>query len=323
MRVDVEYLRRKYDEFNKTLFGGILGECDFAAFITGKGSEGRVLGWFCVTARGIKYNRSTRRLYVEVNELDSKGYSWGTHRKYINRSNFDELCKPLIKLNDNYDWNEYSMDLVLIHEMCHYANYVDGYYPGRSHGKEFMKWARIVEEASGGKYTVDKVATSETMKNVELSQKFKDKREKRKQNKISKLKVKICISQDEEYWIVPATTDGPIESTDNEPTRILGRYVINDPEFSKELLEFGYHVIRATYLRYTITKENATYAYNFITKYLEKHDSVESTVGNKEKGMFESIVLEVIDDINGDFEEDGDVIPGMNLGIYTVDEFDI
>ena len=55
MTPTVEWMARKYDEMNQTLFGGELGACSFKIFTTGKGSQGGVLGWFRITTNSIRY----------------------------------------------------------------------------------------------------------------------------------------------------------------------------------------------------------------------------------------------------------------------------
>ena len=39
----VEWMEQKYQEMNKLLFNGKLGQCNFAIFTSGKGSQGGVL----------------------------------------------------------------------------------------------------------------------------------------------------------------------------------------------------------------------------------------------------------------------------------------
>ena len=43
---NIQWMAKKYEEMNQELFYGQLGDCDFGIFTTGKGSEGRTLGWF-------------------------------------------------------------------------------------------------------------------------------------------------------------------------------------------------------------------------------------------------------------------------------------
>ena len=59
----VEWMTARYAEMNNELFGGELGECSFAIFTTGRGSEGGTLGWFKITGRGIYINRYSRKMY--------------------------------------------------------------------------------------------------------------------------------------------------------------------------------------------------------------------------------------------------------------------
>lgn len=178
-----EWMAEKYDEMNSLLFGGKLMDCDFGIFTTGRGSEGGVLGWFKITGRNIKGRRSTRRLF--------KRYGWDTID--INRSNFVELCKPRIELNGNYSGKEESFLTTLVHEMCHYYTYMNGYMPAQAHGREFKMACAMVQSESGGRFTIQRVATSEQMSGLELSDEMKEKRKKRLESKKSKTTVLI-------YW---------------------------------------------------------------------------------------------------------------------------
>lgn len=59
----VEWMGKKYNEMNMQLFNNELGDCNFAIFTTGRGSEGGVLGWFKITAKNIRANRSDRHMF--------------------------------------------------------------------------------------------------------------------------------------------------------------------------------------------------------------------------------------------------------------------
>lgn len=190
-----EWMAEKYDEMNSLLFGGKLMDCDFGIFTTGRGSEGGVLGWFKITGRNIKGRRSTRRLF--------KQYGWDTID--INRSNFVELCKPRIELNGNYSGKEESFLTTLVHEMCHYYTYMNGYMPAQAHGREFKMACAMVQSESGGRFTIQRVATSEQMSGLELSDEMKEKRKKRLESKKSKTTVLIYWDRDGRTKLVTTT----------------------------------------------------------------------------------------------------------------------
>lgn len=192
---NVQWMSEKYDEMNSLLFDGELMECDFGVFTSGRGSEGGVLGWFKMTGKNLKGRRSTRRLF--------KRYGWDEIN--INRGNFVELCKPRIELNGNYSGKEESFLTTLVHEMCHYYTYMDGYMPVQAHGREFRSICSTVQMKSNGRFTIQRVATAEQMSGLELSDEMKEKRQKRLENKKSKTTVLIYWDRDGKIKLVTTT----------------------------------------------------------------------------------------------------------------------
>ena len=171
-RPNVEWMAAKYAEMNSLLFNGELGECDFAIFTTGKGSEGGTLGWFKIKGRNIRADRYSRRMFVN-----------GWERVNINRNNFVSLCHPTIELNGNYTGTEHGFLATLVHEMCHYYTYMNGYCPRQGHGREFKDIGYVVSSRSNGMFTIQRLASAEQMSELELSAEMKAKREKRLSNK--------------------------------------------------------------------------------------------------------------------------------------------
>ena len=155
----VEWMNQKYDEMNDLLFGGKLGKCFFGIFTTGKGSEGRTLGWFRMTGRNLRINRYNRRIF--------KRYGYGDE-VYADSSNFFEVCEPKIELNGNYTGTEHAFLATLVHEMCHYYTYMNGYAPKQGHGREFKEIGYIVSSRSNGMFTIQRLATAEEMTELKL-----------------------------------------------------------------------------------------------------------------------------------------------------------
>lgn len=169
----VEWMTAKYAEMNDQLFGGQLGECSFAIFTSGRGSEGGTLGWFKITGHGIRIRRYNRRMF--------KYNGWDEIN--IDRKNFAALCQPQIELNGNYSGTEHGFLATLVHEMCHYYTYMYGYAPKQGHGREFKEIGMIVSSRSNGLFTIQRLASAEQMSELELSDEMKAKREKRLNNK--------------------------------------------------------------------------------------------------------------------------------------------
>lgn len=182
----VEWMAQKYQEMNEQLFNGALGECNFNIFTTGRGSQGGTLGWFKIAARGIRVDRYSRRMFKRI--------GWDT--EYIDKHNFVNLCWPTIELNGNYSGTEHGFLATLVHEMCHYYTYMNGYCPKQGHGIEFKQIGSIVSSRSNGLFTIQRLATAEEMNELELNDEMKAKRDKRLANKKASVTAVIVFTQE-------------------------------------------------------------------------------------------------------------------------------
>ncbi len=191
------WMAEKYAEMNDLLFDGKLMGCDFGIFTTGRGSEGRVLGWFKITGKNIRVKNSTRRMF--------RRYGWD--EEDIDRNNFVELCQPRIELNGNYSGKEESFLTTLVHEMCHYYTYMNGRAPRQAHGTEFKNICSIIQYKSNGRFTIQRVASAEQMSGLELNDEMKEKRQRRIDNKKSKTTVVIYWDRDGKTKLVTTTSD--------------------------------------------------------------------------------------------------------------------
>ena len=191
-----EWMTKWYDIMNKRLFNGELGDCILRPFTTGKGSNGRTLGWFKITASNIKVDRSTRRIFK------SDYYS----RQYVDRSSFPSICKPCIELNANYSASEDSWLNTLVHEMCHYYTYMYGYAPKQGHGPEFREIGAIVSSKSNGLITIQRLASAEEMTHFDLDADIKQKNQERLDRKKSNLNVCVIILDNKQVRLVTTTS---------------------------------------------------------------------------------------------------------------------
>lgn len=176
----VNWMAEKYDEMNAKLFGGQLDQCDFNIFTSGRGSQGRTLGFFRMNGRGLKIEIATRKMFRH-NEW------FPNDKEYVNKSNFYSVCRPSIELNGNYSGTEHAFLGTLVHEMCHYYTYMNGYAPKQGHGTEFRNIAYRVSYKSNGEFSIQRLASAEEMQNFELSDEMKAKQEKRLSNKKASL----------------------------------------------------------------------------------------------------------------------------------------
>ena len=181
-----QWMAEKYAEMNSQLFGGKLGECNFGVFTTGRGMEGGTLGWFKITSRNIRVDRYSRRMF--------KTTRWD--KVYVNKENFYYMCQPKIELNGNYFGTEHSFLATLVHEMCHYYTYMNGYCPRQGHGREFKEIGMIVSSRSNGMFTIQRLATAEEMNELELNDEMKAKRAKRLANKKASVTAVIAFTQE-------------------------------------------------------------------------------------------------------------------------------
>lgn len=196
MKPTTEWMTKWYDIMNQRLFNGELGACILRPFTTGKGSNGRTLGWFKITASNIKVDRSTRRIFK------SDYYS----RQYVDRSSFPSICKPCIELNANYSAPEDSWLNTLVHEMCHYYTYMYGYAPKQGHGPEFREIGAIVSSKSNGLITIQRLASAEEMTHFDLDANIKQKNQERLDRKKSNLNVCVIILDNKQVRLVTTTS---------------------------------------------------------------------------------------------------------------------
>lgn len=223
-----DWMEEKYQEMNRLLFNGELGDCQFGLFTTGEGSQGGVLGWFKITGRNMKVRRSTRRMFYRNWQGDVD----------ITRDNFVYYCQPRIELNANYHGKEESFLTTLVHEMCHYYTYMDGKAPVQAHGREFKMACAMVQSTSGGRFTIQRVATAEQMSGLELNDEMKEKRQKRLDNKKSKTTILVYWDRNGRTKLV-TTTDKRLVNhiKSNEYSKLI---VSNDTNLFEMLYNLRY-----------------------------------------------------------------------------------
>ena len=227
----VEWMTAKYAEMNDQLFGGQLGECSFAIFTSGRGSEGGVLGWFKITGRNIRIRRYNRRMFKYA----------GWDEINIDRKNFVQLCQPQIELNGNYSGTEHGFLATLVHEMCHYYTYMNGYAPKQGHGREFKDIGYLVSSRSNGLFTVQRLASAEQMSEMELNDEMKAKREKRLANKKSSVTAVIVFTQEGKIKLTMTSNQDVIRRIDMVESG-YGEKVVktNDANIIEYLFNKGY-----------------------------------------------------------------------------------
>ena len=226
-----DWMAEKYDEMNNQLFGERLMECGFEVFTKGAGMEGGVLGWFCITGTNIRVKRNNRRIFKQT----------GWNEINVDRDNFVELCKPVIKLNGNYHGTEHSFLATLVHEMCHYYTYMNGYAPVQSHGREFKEIGAIVSARSKGMFSIQRLASAEEMNEMSLNADMKQKKAKRLANKKSSVSALLVLANNGEVRLTISSNNGLLQSIKREEER-RGEdvFISNDVEVIEYLFNKGF-----------------------------------------------------------------------------------
>jgi predicted SprT family Zn-dependent metalloprotease len=328
------WMKENYNRFNQELFDGELGDCEFKIFTTGRGSQGKTLGMFQLTGSNLYANRYSdfgnpyaRRMYVI--KLGEK--------QYIYNDNFVEECRPVISLNGHYSGEESSLQATLVHEMCHYRDYMDGYCPKQGHGPRFREIAQEVSQRSNGMFTIQRVASAETMLGYKLDDEMVQKRKQRAENRISNSTaiVVFCETGETRLSIVSSNNKSLI-------SEIYGSYkygynkgtaieilMSDDPQLIQKLQILGFRKILRTHRywpiktpvvgemirsyphRYLMTPEEAKKIR--IDMGIEKRES-KVTIGD----IVESVINEYVNEIEND-----NAIPvtGLDLGAESPFEY--
>lgn len=312
-RPDAGWMSRKYDEMNQLLFNGSLGDCGFIIFTSGKGSQGRTLGTFTMTAKGLKCDRFTRDIYRET---ATDGIYMSVN---VGRHNFERVCQPQIALNGNYIGTEYGFLATLVHEMCHYFTYMNGIAPTQAHGSEFYRIGKIVSERSGGLFTVQRLATAEEMEHLDLSDEMKEKKEKRVANK----KASVCAVFD---FRTPSDVHLTITKSQELIDNIcsFGRgnrdsekiILTRDSNLIDLLFSKGYNKSLRTWRYWTITDNEILSALDSADKQVIKNPRMNECKKSLDEIISEAINKVVMERVD-DSESAIDILPGMNLGLSS------
>ena len=226
-----DWMAEKYDEMNNQLFGGRLMECKFEVFTKGAGMEGGVLGWFCITGTNIRVKRNNRRIFKQT----------GWNEIFVERDNFVELCRPVIKLNGNYHGTEHSFLATLAHEMCHYYTYMNGYAPVQSHGREFKEIGAIVSARSKGMFSIQRLASAEEMNEMSLNTDMKEKKAKRLANKKASVSALLVLANNGQVKLTISSNNDLLKSIKKEEER-RGEdvFISNNAEVIEYLFNKGF-----------------------------------------------------------------------------------
>ena len=181
----VDWMSKKFNEMNALLFDCVLKPCKLSIFTKGKGSRGNTLGWYHFKPEyGAYYERTSKGWQAYFK--DSEG-----NKLVITEEDYNYFFNPEIKLNGNYNWTEKAALSTLVHEMCHYYTFRNGFAPRQAHGPEFRKIAAEVSMKSNDFFIVERLAKAEQMSEMEFTDSMKAFNDKRASKGIHVIKLEF------------------------------------------------------------------------------------------------------------------------------------
>ena len=292
---DTQWMSEKYNEMNQKLFNGSLGGCKISIFTTGKGSQGRTLGYFRF-GRSIKVNSYNRRMYIGSSYL-------------ITKDNFVNECLPEIALNGNYTGTEYAFLNTLVHEMCHYYTYMNGIAPTQAHGREFRYIGDIVCNRSNGFFVIQRLASAEEMENYVLSDEMKQKRINRENNKKSNITAIFDFKTNGEVRLTTTSSQDLIDIIcKNKSMTPSNKIVISkDANLINLLFDLGYKKNFRTWRYWNVENKD----------WLKKLNDMDIKVIKESKNLTDNIISEVLNRYFESKENFIEITPDMNLGLES------
>ena len=177
---------------------------------------------------------------------------------------------------------------------------MNGICPKQGHGPEFRQIASYVSYKSNGKITIERLANAEKMSNFDLDDEFKEKRERRVQNKINRLQCIIIETNSNEHELTLSSNDDVIKKVIDYYTNKCKRILWSaDSNLIKILYDFGYKKNFRTYRYWTIKPNewDKIKDYNFVT-INEKTPAMANTVTLNENDIREIIENTIMELIN-------------------------
>ena len=311
----IEWMENRYNEMNRKLFGNYLGECNFSFY-----SNSKSLGSFCTTNRNsseykIMVWKDSRQMFIRL----SSGICYD-----INRSNFFSYCNPTIYLNNGYRGTEYGFLSTLVHEMCHYYTYMNGYSPKQAHGKEFKAIGKTVEFRSNGLFTIQRLATAEEMEHYEMGSEMKQKLDDKNERLKNRMNVVFLMYGDDFAHLFMTTSLKTFKDfisyrkyyNDNFDRAII----CHDNDFINYLFNLGYkNNFRSINRYYAIRDKNILDMLKDSNMELEIIENVrESNMIRRNDTIISEVINNFINEVIFDDSEEFVVITSdMDLGQYS------
>lgn len=289
----VEWMKVRYKEMNDLLFNGELGSCDFKIFTIGNGSQGRKLGFFMMQATNLSYNKKTRKMFYTDIYFDNIP---------ITHSNFAKICRPLIAINGNYHGTECAFLNTLVHEMCHYLDYMSGIYPRNKHGKGFKEIAENIrfKLESYGLLKIEQFASTEQKEQIELDSHIRDKQIKKKEKKMSSIQAVFQFYKTGTIELTTTSSDELVQyiidkmNDDKYNFGITKIEIVKDMELINTLYNNGYLVNMRKWRTWDVTNEKWLGMLNNVEKetiYQHKYGLRTESI---KRNSYDKIITEVI-----------------------------
>lgn len=312
MKPTVEWIKEKYILFNNQFFGNYL-EMPILKTETITANKGQILGQFSINPnKTIKAKRNNMHMFYYDYYLDKD--------VYVNHDNFIQIMNPSITLNALWDAEEIYWETTLLHEMCHYRTYIDGYCPKKPHCGEFVQWADYITIASNNKYKIttycDCYTEGRTMDDSIITKNAKN---------LCGIYVKFIDFGNEGnidnrfYLVKNSFKDKFIEQLSLIFTRRNFEIIIcSDPNWAKEMVSTTNltKTQRTVWTYYDTSAERTKKAIELMNNYPTEKKVVHAQTSNivKERTMFSDIIKEVFNEL----AQENDVVnilPGKNLSI--------
>lgn len=284
IKPNIEWMHKWFKIMNQELFNNYLdSNIELGIFTSGLGSNGNTLGWFKLSNNNLLLNRNTRQIFINgINGIIN-----------INYNNFAKICKPTILLNGNYKGTEDAWLNTLIHEMCHYYTYIDGFAPKQAHGKEFREISSIISNRSNGRFTIQRLANAEQMLNYELDSSIEKKNINRRNRQISKLIVLLIIMKDKSIRLTTTTSESLIKNIieyhDKMKDSIFKGFSV-DTELINYLIKKGYESNSRKYTYWNISNDkdliNKCLTVDWDDSYSPNKYELSDIIGNNIKSQF-------------------------------------
>jgi hypothetical protein len=228
-------------------------------------------------------------------------------------------------MNGNYMATDEALCSTLVHEMVHYCDYMSGYCPKQAHGPNFRSIASTISARSGGRFTIQRLATAEEMKNYQLDSEIEEKNKRRIESKKSRARAIIVYKKngDVELTIVSSSNDEVPRAicnyyTDDRRSGDVDKIIMsNDSGLIDLLYEMGYRRLLRTWKYWNIGDKpwvDKINDYQYETLY-----SGDSVNEQTEKGMKieRDLIREIVEDVISSYNDGAVQVGGVDLGLES------